>query len=99
MQIVGGGVILFIAGKKAGGRLAALLLGAFATCSLGIGLAPTPWILFMIAPLFEFLRQLIRWPRVAISRNICPISFEHLPLASRQLYSASVRPDLLPCYV
>jgi MFS family permease len=54
-------LIGLIAGKKASGWVAALILGSFALFGLGIGLAPNAVMLFAFSALFEIVRQFMRW--------------------------------------
>jgi len=61
MQLAGGLLIGLIAGKKISGWMAALILGSFAACGLGIGLARNAVVLFAFSALFELLRQFMRW--------------------------------------
>jgi hypothetical protein len=61
MQLVGGLLIGLIAGKKNSGWMAVLVLGSFAACGLGIGLAPNALAMFAFSALFELLRQFMRW--------------------------------------
>jgi MFS family permease len=61
MQLVGGLLIGLIAGRKNSGWMAVLVLGSFAACGLGIGLAPNAVAMFAFSALFELLRQFMRW--------------------------------------
>jgi MFS family permease len=61
MQLVGGLLIGLIAGKKNSGWMAVLVLGSFAACGLGIGLAPNAAAMFAFSALFELIRQFMRW--------------------------------------
>jgi len=61
MQFIGGLLIGLMAGKKASGWMAALILGAFTALCLGIGLAPNAFLLFAFSALFELVRQFMRW--------------------------------------
>jgi MFS family permease len=61
MQLVGGALIGLIAGRRASGIAAAGMLGAFAFCCLGIGLAPNAAAMFAFSALFELVRQFMRW--------------------------------------
>jgi MFS family permease len=61
MQLLGGLLVGFLAGKKASGWMAALMLGCFTLCGLGIGLAPNAVVLFAFSALFEVARQFMRW--------------------------------------
>lgn len=61
MWVVGGAAVGLLAGRRAGGIVAAVLLGAFAAASAGIGLADTSRALFAAVIFFEFVRQFMRW--------------------------------------
>jgi MFS family permease len=61
MQLTGGLLIGLIAGRKKSGWIPALVLGGFAACGLGIGLAPNAVVLFAFSAVFELLRQFMRW--------------------------------------
>lgn len=61
MQLVGGLLIGLLARKKGSGWLAVFVLGSFAACGLGIGLAPNAPVLFAFSAVFELIRQFMRW--------------------------------------
>ena len=72
-QFLGGLAILLIAGRKASAGLAAGVLLIYATCSLGIGLSPNAYVIFVFASLFEFFRQLMRWSQTGYISEHMPI--------------------------
>ena len=72
-QFLGGLAILLIAGKKASTGVAAGVLATYAACSLGIGLSPHAYALFVFASLFEFVRQLMRWSQTGYISEQMPI--------------------------
>jgi hypothetical protein len=61
MQLVGGLLIGFVAGRRLSGRAVAGIILLYAVCALGIGLAPGAAVLFVCSGLFEFTRQFMRW--------------------------------------
>lgn len=61
MQLIGGFLLRFVAGKKASHYIAAGFLTAYALCTIGIGLAPDAVSLIACVALFEISRQLMRW--------------------------------------
>ncbi len=72
-QFLGGLAIMLIAGKKASTGVAAAVLATYAACSLGIGLSPHAYALFVFASLFEFVRQLMRWSQTGYISEQMPI--------------------------
>ncbi len=72
-QFLGGLAILLIAGRKASAGMAAGVLLIYATCSLGIGLSPNAYVIFVFASLFEFFRQLMRWSQTGYISEHMPI--------------------------
>jgi hypothetical protein len=61
MWIPGGAAVGLLAGRRAPGVAAVLMLGAFALAALGIGASWLAWQLFVCVALFEFVRQFMRW--------------------------------------
>ena len=72
-QFLGGLAILLIAGRKASAGIASGVLLIYATCSLGIGLSPNAYVIFVFASLFEFFRQLMRWSQTGYISEHMPI--------------------------
>ena len=61
MWIPGGLAVGLLAGRRAPGIAAVLMLGTFALASLGIGGSRFVWQLFFCVTVFEFVRQFMRW--------------------------------------
>ncbi|MEA1952243.1 MAG: MFS transporter [Planctomycetota bacterium] len=59
--IVGGLAVGLLAGRRAPGIAAVIMLGGFSLMSLGIGLSAAAWQLFVFVVIFEFIRQFMRW--------------------------------------
>ena len=72
-QFLGGLAILMIAGRKASAGVAAGVLFIYASCSLGIGLSPNAYVIFVFASVFEFFRQLMRWAQTGYISEHMPI--------------------------
>lgn len=61
MWIPGGLAVGLLAGRRAPGIAAVLMLAAFSLASLGIGWSQMAWQLFCLVAIFEFVRQFMRW--------------------------------------
>jgi len=61
MWIPGGLAVGLLAGRRAPGIVAVIMLGCFAMTGLGIGSSSIVWQLFACVALFEFVRQFMRW--------------------------------------
>jgi len=61
MWIPGGMAVGLLAGRRAPGIAAVLMLGAFSLAALGIGASQAAWQIFCCVALFEFVRQFMRW--------------------------------------
>ncbi len=61
MWIPGGAAVGLIAGKRASGMVAAIMLCCFSLAALGVGISDTAWQLFLYVAFFEFARQFMRW--------------------------------------
>ena len=61
MWIPGGAAVGLLAGRRAPGLAAVLMLVAFSLATLGIGISQLPWHLYASVAAFEFIRQLMRW--------------------------------------
>lgn len=61
MWIPGGAAVGLLAGRRAAGLAAVLMLGSFSLACLGIGASQLVWQLFASVAVFEFVRQFMRW--------------------------------------
>ena len=61
MWIPGGAAVGLLAGRRASGFAAVLMLGAFALAAGAIGWCSIGWTLFVFVAIFEFTRQFMRW--------------------------------------
>ncbi|MSR58131.1 MAG: MFS transporter [Planctomycetaceae bacterium] len=61
MWLPGGAAVGFLAGRRAPGVAAVLMVGTFSLMALGIGFSQTAWQLFASVAVFEFVRQFMRW--------------------------------------
>ena len=61
MWIPGGAAVGLLAGRRAPGIAAVVMLGAFAIGAAGIGESRVAWQLFASVAVFEFVRQFMRW--------------------------------------
>ena len=61
MWIPGGAAVGLLAGRRAPGIAAAVMLGCFALAALAIGSSLMVWQLFCSVAAFEFVRQFMRW--------------------------------------
>ncbi|MFV2068885.1 MAG: MFS transporter, partial [Pirellulales bacterium] len=61
MWIPGGLAVGLLAGRRAAGIAAVIMLGAFSLAALGIGESRLAWQLFCCVAMFEFVRQFMRW--------------------------------------
>jgi MFS family permease len=61
MWIPGGLAVGLLAGRRAPGIAAVLMLGCFSLAALGIGCSSIAWQLFAGVAVFEFVRQFMRW--------------------------------------
>ena len=61
MWIPGGLAVTLLAGRRAPGIAAVIMLGCFAATCIGIGISEAAWQLFVFVALFEFMRQFMRW--------------------------------------
>ena len=61
MWIPGGLAVGLLAGKRAPGFAAVLMLGSFSLATAGTGFSATAWQLFTSVAIFEFVRQFMRW--------------------------------------
>ena len=61
MWIPGGLAVGLLAGRRAPGIAAVIMLGSFALAGLGIGLMTSTGPLFAVVAIFEFFRQFMRW--------------------------------------
>ena len=61
MWIPGGAAVGLLAGRRAPGLAAVLMLVAFSLATLGIGISQLPRHLYASVAAFEFIRQLMRW--------------------------------------
>ena len=61
MWIPGGAAVGLLAGRRAAGIAAVLILISYALSTLAIGLSAFPWQLFLFVATFEFVRQFMRW--------------------------------------
>jgi len=61
MWIPGGLAVGLLAGRRAPGIAAVMMLGCFALAGLGLGISTLAWQLFGCVALFEFMRQFMRW--------------------------------------
>jgi MFS family permease len=61
MWIFGGAAVGLLAGRRAPGLAAVMMLAAFTLAALGIGVSSIVWQLFVCVALFEFVRQFMRW--------------------------------------
>lgn len=72
MWLPGGAAVGCLAGRRAPGIAAVIMLAAFALCALGIGASAASWQLFACVAMFEFVRQFMRWSHAGYVS-------EHLP--------------------
>ena len=72
MWIPGGAAVGLLAGRRAAGIAAVLILISYALSTLAIGLSAFPWQLFVCVATFEFVRQFMRWSHAGYLS-------EHLP--------------------
>ncbi|MEX0728421.1 MAG: MFS transporter [Planctomycetaceae bacterium] len=72
MWLPGGAAVGLLAGKRAPGIAAAIMVGTFGVMALGIGFSKTAWQLFACVAVFEFVRQFMRWSHAGYLS-------EHLP--------------------
>ena len=72
MWIPGGVAVGVLAGRRAPGIAAVLILVSYAFSTLAIGLSGFPWQLFLFVATFEFVRQFMRWSHAGYLS-------EHLP--------------------
>jgi hypothetical protein len=61
MWIPGGLAVGLLAGRRAPGIAAVIMLGAFSLAALGIGESRMVWQVFCCVAMFEFVRQFMRW--------------------------------------
>ncbi len=61
MWIPGGLAVGLLAGRRAPGIAAVIMLGTFSLAALGIGESRIAWQLFCCVAVFEFARQFMRW--------------------------------------
>jgi len=61
MWIPGGLAVGLLAGRRAPGIAAVIMLASFSLCSVGIGESRTAWQIFCFVAVFEFVRQFMRW--------------------------------------
>ena len=61
MWIPGGVAVGLLAGRRAPGIAAVLMLGAFSISAAAIGWCSVGWTLFVYVAIFEFTRQFMRW--------------------------------------
>jgi len=61
MWIPGGLAVGLLAGRRAPGIAAVIMLGAFSLSALGIGESRVVWHIFCCVTVFEFVRQFMRW--------------------------------------
>jgi hypothetical protein len=61
MWLPGGAAVGCLAGRRAPGLAAVIMVGSFAFAALGIGLSHKAWQLFFCVAVFEFVRQFMRW--------------------------------------
>ena len=61
MWIPGGAAVGLLAGRKAPGVAAVLMLGSFSIAAAAIGWCSASWMLFVYVAIFEFSRQFMRW--------------------------------------
>jgi MFS family permease len=61
MWIPGGLAISLLAGRRAPGIAAVIMLSTFSLAALGIGHSRAAWQIFCCVGLFEFVRQFMRW--------------------------------------
>lgn len=61
MWIPGGLAVGLLAGRRAPGIAAVIMLGSFALSALGIGESRVAWHIFCCVTTFEFVRQFMRW--------------------------------------
>ena len=61
MWIPGGAAVGLLAGRRAPGIAAVIMLAAFSVSALGIGISQFAWELFLAVAAFEFVRQFMRW--------------------------------------
>ena len=72
MWLPGGVAVGCLAGRRAPGIAAVIMIGSFALAGLGIGLSQAAWQLFACVAVFEFARQFMRWSHAGYLS-------EHLP--------------------
>ena len=84
MWIPGGIAVAFLAGKRAPGWVAAMMLGCFAVTAFGIGMSILPWHIFLWVACFEFTRQFMRWSQAGYLA-------EHMP--------GNLRPTAIGCAI
>jgi hypothetical protein len=72
MWLPGGAAVGWLAGRRATGLAAVIMVGSFALAALGIGLSSAAWQLFFSVVVFEFVRQFMRWSHAGYVS-------EHLP--------------------
>ena len=61
MWILGGLAVGQLAGRRASGLAAVLMMGSFSLTAMGIGVSQLAWHLFVMVAVFEFARQFMRW--------------------------------------
>ena len=61
MWIPGGAAVGLLAGRRAPGLAAVVMLGAFSMAAAAIGWCSVGWTLFVYVAIFEFTRQFMRW--------------------------------------
>lgn len=61
MWIPGGAAVGLLAGRRAPGLAAVIMLGTFSIAAAAIGWCSVGWTLFVYVAIFEFIRQFMRW--------------------------------------
>ncbi|MBI82348.1 MAG: hypothetical protein CMJ81_04055 [Planctomycetaceae bacterium] len=72
MWIPGGAAVGLLAGRRAPGWVAVIMLGSFSLTLLGIGLSSFTWQIFLCVAGFEFARQFMRWSHAGYMSDHMP---------------------------
>ena len=87
MWIPGGAAVGLLAGRRASGLAAVIILGSFSLGALSIGLSSVVWQIFIAVALFEFARQFMRWSHAGYLSEHMPDSLRATAIGCTIMFS------------
>ena len=87
MWIPAGAAVGLLAGRRAPGLAAVVILGSFSLAAMGIGLSSVVWQIFICVGWFEFTRQFMRWSHAGYMAEHMPDNLRSTAIGCTIMFS------------